>query len=246
MIYIDTAASTSCVTTNKWIVNDWCNTTPIVSVKGAWKLYDTTSSSSLYKITTGCEWEDNSITWSSGETTWPDSITWSSGESYFWYPDKQETLKSRFQSILANRRFPAIIVKNDRRTPMVMPADVREQRARETLKRVIGDKKFFNFLKSGFLSVKAKSGLVYQIFPGHGITCVFNQGQLVERLCVVLQGGFPPTDSLIMRYLLILNSEQTFRGYAISHTPRLEVYQEKPIDNRPITEIFKELKNMVA
>jgi hypothetical protein len=159
---------------------------------------------------------------------------------------KERQLKLRFKQIIDGRCLPNIIIRqNDRRKALPMPADIREQRARETLKRVIGEKKFVGFLKSGFLSVKAKSGLVYQIFPGHGITCVFNQGQLVDRLCVVLQGGFPPTDSLIMRYLLILNNEQMFRGYAIKHhVGKAEVLKFGTADNRSLSEIFSELKKI--
>lgn len=160
---------------------------------------------------------------------------------------KERQLKLRFKQIIDGRCLPNIIIRqNDRRKALPMPADIREQRARETLKRVIGEKKFVGFLKSGFLSVKAKSGLVYQIFPGHGITCVFNQGQLVDRLCVVLQGGFPPTDSLIMRYLMILNNENQFRSYAIKHSTTVQVQQYGTVDTRSLAEIFKELKEKAA
>lgn len=160
---------------------------------------------------------------------------------------KERQLKSRFRQIIDGRCAPNIIIRqNDRRKPLPMPADIREQRARETLRRVVGDKKFTNFLRAGFLSVKAKSGLVYQIFPGHGITCVFNQGKLVDRLCVVLQGGFPPTDSLIMRYLMILNNENQFRSYAIKHSTTVQVQQYGTADMRPLAEIFKELKEKAA
>lgn len=206
-----------------------------------------TDNTSAWKtITTGVIEYSNNKTWRQVNG----GINYSTHEGNFyikdsWYhtPNPEDRMKHRLRAILDSRRGPGIIIKqNDRRKALSMPEDIREQRARETLRRVIGDKKFFNFLKSGFLSVKAKSGLIYQIFPGHGITCVFKQGQLVEKLCVVLQGGFPPTDSLIMRYLLILNNEQTFRGYAISHFPRAQVYQEDQIDMRPLTEIYKELK----
>lgn len=160
---------------------------------------------------------------------------------------KERQLKSRLRQIIDGRCSPNIIIRqNDRRKPLPMPEDIREQRARETLRRVVGDKKFTNFLRAGFLSVKAKSGLVYQIFPGHGITCVFNQGKLVDRLCVVLQGGFPPTDSLIMRYLMILNNENQFRSYAIKHSTTVQVQQYGTADMRPLAEIFKELKEKAA
>lgn len=162
----------------------------------------------------------------------------------------EKMLKRRIHEVIQSRCSPNIIVRNNtKRQPLAMPTDIREQRARETLRRVIGDAKFTNFVRHGFISVKARSGLVYQIFTGHGITHVFNQGNLVERLCVVLQGNFPPTDSLIMRYLLILNNEQQFRSFAVKHS--VEGYQtgrshqqNGQADIRPLAEIFKELKRV--
>jgi hypothetical protein len=90
-------------------------------------------------------------------------------------------------------------------------------RARETLRRVIGEDKFRDFVRKGSISVRAKSGFVYQIFPSHALTNVYNQGKLIDKLCVVLSGGFPPTDSLIVRYLMIINNEEEFRSKAIRH-----------------------------
>ena len=73
---------------------------------------------------------------------------------------------------------------------------------------------------------------------------VYRDGQKVERLCVVLKGDFPPTDSIIMRYLIILNDENRFRQYAIKH----HIMHEQPViipeDQRSLSEIFKELKKV--
>jgi hypothetical protein len=90
--------------------------------------------------------------------------------------------------------------------------------------------------------VIAKSGLIYQIFPGHDFTKVYNRGIMVDRYCVVLQGGFPPTDSLIMRYLLILNNEEMFKSYAVKHGAVQPHEIEMQDDNRSLLEIFKEYK----
>lgn len=159
----------------------------------------------------------------------------------------EKMLKSRFQKIIQQRCAPNIIVRNSKRQPLPMPADIREQRARDTLRRVIGDNKFANFLKHGFISIKARSGLIYQIFPGHGFTNVYNQGQMVECLCVVLQGDFPPTDSLIMRYLLILNNEQQFRSYANKqsvHQPNRSRLVTGEVNMKSLTEIYQDLKKI--
>jgi len=131
--------------------------------------------------------------------------------------------------------------------PLGFTKDLREIRARETLHKVLGDDGYKSFLKKGFISVMAKSGLVYQIFPGGDFTKVYNRGIMIDRYCVVLQGGFPPTDSLIMRYLLILNNEKMFESFAIKHgsikiDPSLIATQ----DNRNLLEIFKEQKRQAA
>jgi hypothetical protein len=246
-----------CTTTASTGTRIWCPTPATVKVRQKLKFATSNTCGWTIKYGTGSattcdEWEvvdDNWGCWAGTGTA--NYVFRSNWRSKPLTPEEQAAqrerqLKDRIKSIIDSRCAPNIIIKqNDRRKALPMPQDIREERARETLKRVVGERKFLNFLKSGFLSVKAKSGLVYQIFPGHGITCVFDQGKLVDRLCVVLQGGFPPTDSLIMRYLLILNNEQMFRGYAIKHhVGEPNVLQLGQPDNRPLSEIFKELKQI--
>jgi hypothetical protein len=171
------------------------------------------------------------------------------------------TPAERLREILETRTAPAFISP---RIPVPETQDVREQRARETLRRVLGELKFRDFLRKGFVSVRAKSGLIYQIFPGHGITAVFDKAVMVERLCVVLKGDFPPTDSIIMRYLLILNNEEQFRGLAVKHNttvsgpmrhyPSYNPFDRgfgtsrlpKNPDQRTLVEIFREMKGVKA
>lgn len=156
------------------------------------------------------------------------------------YTPIQKTPKERLKEILQSRHAPVILSS---RKPLLTPKDMREVRARETLFRLIGEDKFQKFLKDGFITVRAKSGLSYQIFPAHGITGVYQDGVQVERLCVVLRGDFPPTDSLIMRYLIILNDENRFRGYAIKHN--VIVKQQPRVissDDQSLSEIFRNLK----
>lgn len=154
-----------------------------------------------------------------------------------------QTPQERLRGIIQTRQGPAIHIS---RKAIAPAKDVREIRARETLHRVLGEEKFQRFLKDGFVSVRAKSGLIYQIFPGHGITTVYRDGEPTERLCVVLKGDFPPTDSLIMRYLIILNDENRFRGYAVKHQLLTRAAAPKPADQRSLVEIFQQLKKRVA
>ncbi len=147
--------------------------------------------------------------------------------------------RDRLRDIIRSRQAPAI---HTRRLPG-HPEDLREIRARETLCRVLGENNFRRFLRTGFVTVRGRSGDVYQIFPGHGITNVYRNGKEVDRLCVVLRGHFPPTDSLIMRYLLILNDENEFRSLAIQHRPiaKADANDDSALV-LPLTQVFKDLK----
>ena len=168
--------------------------------------------------------------------------TYASSEVVFNWTELVKTPIEKIKEILNNRMSPNII---SRHKPLGCTLDIREMRARETLRRVIGEIKFRDFVKKGSISVRAKSGLMYQIYPGSDFTKVYNRCILVARLCVVLLGGFPPTDSLIMRYLMILNNEDQFRSHAVSHIVGT-VWKDSPIeqDNRSLSDIFKELKKV--
>ncbi len=86
-----------------------------------------------------------------------------------------------------------------------------EAKARLLLKRLVGDTAFRSYLKNGFLSYRGKSGRTYQIFPGEGMTNVWRDGTPVDKLCVIFNGGrCPPTDSVVMRLLLLESSESEF------------------------------------
>lgn len=158
-------------------------------------------------------------------------------------PFKQLTPQERLREIIRSRHAPAF---HSRRNPMRQPEDIRETRARETLRAVLGEDKFRQFIKNGFVTVWAKSGLVYQIFTGHGITRVYDKGKQVERLCVVLRGNFPPTDELIMRYLLILNDERDFRKHAIKHTVSRPEKVKPVMSDKSLTEIYREITSKQA
>jgi hypothetical protein len=176
--------------------------------------------------------------WDGNETTTCDN-TWSTYCSCS--PPVIKTPAERLREMIQSRQAPLVVGSRKSMAPTV---DVKEMRARETLRRVLGEDKYKQFLRNGFVAVRAKSGLLYQIFPAHGVTAVWKDGQMVDRLCVVLRGRFPPTDSLIMRYLLILNDEKEFRSFAIKHSVR----QPKPkpntlqLPNRSLPELFRELK----
>jgi hypothetical protein len=175
--------------------------------------------------------------WDGYETTTGD--TWDAWSTYSPSPPVIKTPAERLREMIQSRQAPLVIGSRRSMAPTV---DVKEMRARETLRRVLGHDKYRQFLRNGFVAVKAKSGLVYQIFPAHGVTAVWKDGQMVDRLCVVLRGRFPATDSLIMRYLLILNDEKEFRSFAIKHSVRQPKPKTLQLPNRSLPELFRELK----
>lgn len=219
-----------------------CDTTAITD---SWKIYKPANLKyTSYNVKTsafGAEWYDLS-TYKATIT----SVMNQTAQQWYTYQcderlrRRSKTPEERLREIIQSRQGPLIITSRQ----SIQPAtDIREVRARQTLRRIIGDEEMRDYLKNGFVSVQAKSGLVYQIYPSHGITKVYSQGQMTERLCVVLKGDFPPTDSLIMRYLLIVNDEQDFRRLAIRHqimTPKPKAVA-KP-DQRSLTEIYSKLK----
>ena len=144
------------------------------------------------------------------------NITWGDGSNLYWTEAKPLPAGEQLRQIIAQRLAPAIHLR--RRRILGIAQNVQEERARATLRRVLGEVGYRNFLSKGCVTVRAASGLWYRIFPGHDMTEVYDRGEMVDKLCVVMAGSFPPTDSLIMRYLLILNDEEEFRGYAIKHS----------------------------
>ena len=172
-------------------------------LSGDW--VDTTSSSSCWKTT----------------TTGYKTCNFHHGNTYGNWSVKiyvAKTAQERLREMIRTRCAPAIQIacKHLRHTD-----DIREVRARETLHRVVGSEQYRNFLKRGFVTARnPKSGRVYQIFPGHGITQVYEKGIMIERLCVVLKGDFPPTDSTIIRYLMALNNEDQLWQLSVKHGAR--------------------------
>ena len=85
--------------------------------------------------------------------------------TYAWVTDNFaapiQSLAERVRQALRTRIAPAIFTHAK---PLGFTKDLREIRARETLQRVIGEDKYKSFLRKGFISVQAKSGLVYQIY----------------------------------------------------------------------------------
>jgi hypothetical protein len=185
---------------------DYGGTGTIIQVKN----YASSNDSYGYDTTTcGSTWKTYSPTWTSAATD--TTSTWFKCYENWYESDRlytpSKSPETKLREIIASRQAPAVHSRERwrlHRSKQQCP-DEREARARQTLRRVIGDDKYRSFLVNGFVTVRnPKSGLSFQIFPGHGITCVFDKGKMVDRLCVVLEGDFPPTDSRLSRLMSAL------------------------------------------
>jgi hypothetical protein len=87
-----------------------------------------------------------------------------------------------------------------------------EKVAMRTLRDMISEADFRKYMKYGFISVKAKSGKIYQIFRNRLHTKVYLQGELVEEICVMMKGSnIPPTDKIIAFKTIIETDENAFK-----------------------------------
>lgn len=146
---------------------------------------------------------------------------------------------SLMKDIIRTRQAPYIFVRRG----LPKARDIREERARETLLRIIGEEAYRYFLKNGFVSVQnPKSKRVYQIFTGCELVNVYKDGKKIERLCTHLPYGFPPTDSLIVRYLLAINDEERLWKMSNKHGVLEAKSTVREVDRRSLPEIFKSLK----
>lgn len=152
--------------------------------------------------------------------------------------------ETKLREMIRARQAPILL---GTRKPAPQRIDERERRARDTLRRLIGEAQYRRFLSHGFITARGKSGNVYQIFPGPGMTRVYApDGRPIEKLCVILRGNFPPTDELITRFLLILNDEEHFRSLAnvSSHHPAKPAIKRP--DLRSLPDIFASYKRQAA
>ena len=199
-----------------------------------------TATADAWEYTTSPAWTDIRI---STTYTYADA-GWHLASGDLHRPKKPE---DRLREMIRDRMAPAVVRARDWEKNPVRPGlrktdDFRELRARETLAKVIGDDRFRRFVRDGFVTCKAKSGRTYQIFPGGNFTRVYAGGKEEDRLCVVLNGQFPPTDSLIVRYLMILNDEAGFRKLAVNQGQGERRREAEARDARPLAEVYRSLK----
>lgn len=113
------------------------------------------------------------------------------------------------------RRHGGIYNVRGRKRDSLHRPQANEQKARRLLQRLIGFQRYARYIRDGFVSYRGTSGRVYQIFPGQTHMRVWFKGQRVEDLCLCIKDySIPPTDSVVMRLLMLEHSEAEFREQA--------------------------------
>jgi hypothetical protein len=101
-----------------------------------------------------------------------------------------------------------IIIKS--RTQELKNIPTNEWVAMQTLREMVTEAEFRKYLKDGFITIKGQSGKVYQIFRNRPHTKVYEQGKLIEEICVRLDYSIPATDSVIAFKTMIETDEELF------------------------------------
>ncbi|HSZ58480.1 MAG TPA: hypothetical protein VK797_22630 [Tepidisphaeraceae bacterium] len=158
----------------------------------------------------------------------------------------QKTPGERLREIIRARQAPLHLPSHRK---LLLPTDdARELRARASFRRIVGEHNWRSYCARGYVSVRGKSGRVYQIFAGHDVTRVYEGGRLIERLCIVLSGHYPPTDSILMRYVMVLSDEAGFCKQAnrtVCHGENPAVVSEREVKNDLLTE-WQRIKGRAA
>ena len=107
------------------------------------------------------------------------------------------------------RKNLCIIVKS-RALPIVNESP-QENKAIETLREMISEQEFRKYLKYGFILVRGKSDLTYQVFRNKSHTMVWKNGKVIEEICIRIKDkNIPPTDNVIAFKTIIETNETNF------------------------------------
>lgn len=104
-----------------------------------------------------------------------------------------------------------IFVKS--RARPIRGANYAELTAIETLREMISEAEYRKYIKDGFICVRGASGKVYQIFRGRNHTRIWENGVVIEEVCVYISDrNIPPTDAVIAFKTIIETSEEEFKS----------------------------------
>jgi hypothetical protein len=129
-----------------------------------------------------------------------------------WY-DLGNCLSTRDQIKKTIKDNLTILMKN-RNSSIPVNQETPEYQALLTLREMITEAEFRKYLKDGFLLVQIKNK-TYQIFRDKPHTKVYQDGKLVEEVCVRIKDKkIPPTDNVIAFKTILETSEDQLRSMA--------------------------------
>lgn len=89
-----------------------------------------------------------------------------------------------------------------------------EQIAIETLREEIMESEFRKYMAFGFINVRALSGKIYQIFRNNHHVKVWENGKVIEEVCIYIPDkSIPPTDRVISIKTMIECDENEFKTF---------------------------------
>lgn len=116
------------------------------------------------------------------------------------------------------------IIQPKGRGCLVNPKSKSEEKALETLREMISEEEFRRYIKYGFITVEASGRRVYQIYQNQPHVKVWEEGKLVEEVCVYLRDQrVPLTDKVIAFKTIIEADEDEFRSLGNIYSFRKKV-----------------------
>jgi hypothetical protein len=120
-------------------------------------------------------------------------------------------LRSKIRSVIKSNL--CIINKAGRSSPISFNVTGPERTALETLREMLPEEQFRQYLRYGFIIVRGSSGRQYQIFRDNRHTMVYKEGKIVEEICIrIKDNNIPPTDNVVAFKSIIEASEDIFRS----------------------------------
>jgi hypothetical protein len=105
------------------------------------------------------------------------------------------------------------ILNKSRAYPVPSNIDPAEKVALETLREMITEEQFRQYLRYGFIVVSGKSGRKYQVYRNRAHTNVYVDGKKTEEICVRIKDrAIPLTDNIIAFKAMIEIDEDMFRS----------------------------------
>jgi len=114
--------------------------------------------------------------------------------------------------IAYKNRISGLVIHVKTHCDPVWPCGHEEKIALEALREVITEEEYKRYLRTGFLSVRAASGLVYQIRRGRPHIRVWDGNRKVEEICTyIFDKEVPPTDGVLAFKTIVETDEAELR-----------------------------------